>query len=119
MQIKSSLDRYSTHGPKKEWIDEYFRYKNDFFEGKLTTITRFINNLYDQWESPSTEINQRAAIDNLIGYMCFDEMIDEDIDVDDIRLSLKRNRSYVVKSIKIMFELGMDPGNHATVRYSV
>lgn len=85
------------------------QYNNDFFEGKLTTITRFINILYDQWESPETEINQRAAIDNLIGYMRFDEMIGEDIDVDDIRLSLKRNRAYVVKSIKIMFELGMAP----------
>lgn len=85
------------------------QYKNDFFEGKLTTITRFINTLYNQWESPTTEINQRATIDNLIGYMCFDEKIGEDIDVDDIRLSLRRNRSYVVKSVKIMFELGMDP----------
>ena len=85
------------------------QYRNDFFEGKLTTITRFINTLYNQWESPTTEINQRAAIDNLIGYMCFDEIIGEDIDVDDIRLSLRRNRSYVVKSVKIMFELGMDP----------
>lgn len=85
------------------------QYRNVFFEGKLTTITRFINTLYNQWESPTTEINQRAAIDNLIGYMCFDEIIGEDIDVDDIRLSLRRNRSYVVKSVKIMFELGMDP----------
>ena len=85
------------------------QYKNDFFEGKLTTITRFINKLYDEWESPATEINQRAAIDNLIGYMCFDEMIGEDIDHEDIRLSLRRNRSYVVKSVKTMFELGMNP----------
>ena len=42
------------------------QYRNDFFEGKLTTITRFINTLYNQWESPTTEINQRAVIDNLI-----------------------------------------------------
>ena len=85
------------------------QYKNEFFEGKLTTITRFINKLYDEWESPVTEINQRAAIDNLIGYMCFDEIIGEDIDLEDIRLSLRRNRSYVVKSVKTMFELGMNP----------
>lgn len=81
----------------------------DFFEGKITTITRFINKLYDQWESPVAEINQRAAIDNLIDYMNFDDIIGEPIDLDDIRLSLKRNRGYVVKSIKIMFELGMNP----------
>lgn len=85
------------------------QYKNEFFAGKLTTITRFINNLYNDWESPATEINQRAAIDNLIEYMPFDEMLGGDIDVDDIRLSLKRNRGYVVKSVRIMFELGMDP----------
>lgn len=85
------------------------RYKDDFFEGKLTTITRFINKLYDQWESPITEITQRAAVDNLIDYMNFNDIIGESIDLDDIRLSLKRNRAYVVKSIKIMFELGMIP----------
>ena len=85
------------------------QYKNDFFKGKLTTITRFINHLYNDWESSATEINQRAAIDNLIEYMTFDEMVDGDIDIDDIRLSLKRNRGYVVKSVRIMFELGMSP----------
>lgn len=85
------------------------QYKNDFFKGKLTTITRFINTLYDEWESPATEINQRAVVDNLIGYMAFDELIAEDISIDDIRLSLKRNRAYVVKSIRIMFELCMNP----------
>lgn len=85
------------------------QYKNDFFKGKLTTIIRFINTLYDEWESSVTEINQRAAVDNLIGYMSFNEMIAEDINIDDIRLSLKRNRAYVVKSIRIMFELGMNP----------
>ena len=30
------------------------QYKNEFFEGKLTTITRFINKLYDEWESSAT-----------------------------------------------------------------
>lgn len=85
------------------------QYKNDFFKGKLTTITRFINTLYDEWESSVTEINQRAVVDNLIGYLSFDEMIAEDINIDDIRLSLKRNRAYVVKSIRVMFELGMNP----------
>ena len=41
--------------------------------------------------------------------MSFDEIIGEDIDIEDIRLSLKRNRSYVVKSVRFMFELGMNP----------
>ena len=28
----TNLNRYSTHSPKIEWIDEYFRYKNDFLD---------------------------------------------------------------------------------------
>lgn len=35
--------------------------------------------------------NQRALIDNLIEYRSFDEIIGGDIDIDNIRLSLKRN----------------------------
>ena len=30
--IKKSLNRYSTHAPKREWIDEFFKYKNEFLE---------------------------------------------------------------------------------------
>lgn len=80
----------------------------DFYKGKLTTITRLINHLYNDWESDITAINQRAAIDNLIGYMDYHEIID-DIASEDIVKSLKRNRSYVLESIRIMFELGMNP----------
>lgn len=83
----------------------------EFYKGKLTTITRFINNLYNDWESDITEINQRAIIDNLIEYINFDQVIDEQLNIEDIKLSLKRNRSYVLESIRIMFELGMNPSN--------
>lgn len=83
---------------------------SDFYKGKLTTITRFINCLYNNWESDITAINQRAVIDNLIEYMDFHEVID-DIASEDIVNSLKRNRSYVLESIRIMFELGMEPSN--------
>ena len=30
--MKNNPNRYSSHGPKKEWIDEFFKYKNDFLE---------------------------------------------------------------------------------------
>ena len=82
----------------------------DFYKGKLTTVTRFINELYSDWESDSVAISQRAAIDNLIEYMDF-SMIVDDISSEDVITSLKRNRSNVVKSIRTMFELGMEPGN--------
>lgn len=82
----------------------------EFYKGKLTTVTRFINALYQDWESDSVAISQRAAIDNLIEYMDFSSVVC-DISQDDIVSSLKRNRSDVVESIRTMFELGIDPTN--------
>lgn len=82
----------------------------DFYKGKLTTISRFINHLYNNWGSDNTAINQRATIDNLIEYMGFHEIID-DIAPEDIMSSLKKNRGYVLDSVRIMFELGMNPHN--------
>ena len=83
------------------------QYNSDFFQGKLTTVDQFINHLYDGWESDSSEIKQRAIIDNLIETMTFQCVAKENIDIEDIRSSLKRNRSYVLQSIRIMFELEM------------
>lgn len=83
----------------------------EFFKGKLTTINRFINRLYVDWESDVTVISQRATIDNVIETLDFAEILGLDIDSADIVTSLKRNRSYVVQSIRIMFELGMQPNN--------
>lgn len=83
----------------------------DFYKGKLTTMNRFINNLYLDWESNAIEISQRAFIDNVIGYMSFCDYVEDDLSEEDIKTSLKRNRSYVLQSIRIMFELGMNPDN--------
>lgn len=82
----------------------------EFYKGKLTTVTKFINTLYEDWESDSITISQRAAIDNLIECMDFSTIVN-DIDDTDIISSLKRNRSEVVESVRTMFELGMDPAN--------
>ena len=85
----------------------------DFFKGKLVTVTRFINALYDDWESDAVAISQRAAIDNIIEYMDFASIVGN-IENDDVIKSLKRNRSAVVESIRTMFELGMEPDNIKT-----
>jgi len=84
---------------------------DEFFMGKLTTISNFINVLYENWESDVTAISQRAAIDNVIESLDFASAIDDDIDYSDIINSLKRNRSYVFESIRKMFELGMESGD--------
>lgn len=63
----------------------------EFYKGKLTTIDRFINKLFLDWESDAVEISQRAYIDNVIDYMSFREYVDDDLSEEDIKLSLKRN----------------------------
>ena len=82
----------------------------EFYKGKVTTITRFINELYSDWESDAIAISQRAVIDNIIEYLDFSKCVDG-ISQEDVILSLKRNRSDVVESIRTMFELGMEQEN--------
>ena len=106
--IKNSFHLCASQTLANGFCDQY---RGDFFKGKLTTITRFVDQLYDAWESDVVDINQRAVIDNLIAYMDFDAILGEAIDIKDIRMSLKRNRTYVLKSIRIMVELGMNPDN--------
>ncbi|GAA0179040.1 hypothetical protein SH2C18_19890 [Clostridium sediminicola] len=85
------------------------KYK-ELYNGKLTTINRFINHLHNDWESDALAIKQRAIIDNLIEYMDFHEFV-EDISPEDVVRSLKRNRGYVLDSVRIMIELGMEPSH--------
>lgn len=56
---------------------------SDFYKGKLVTVSRFINHLYDEWESDAVAINQRATIDNIIGYMDFHDLVG-DISAEDM-----------------------------------
>lgn len=91
---------------------------NDFYKGQLTTINRFINRLYNNWESDVTAIKQRVAIDNIIEYLDFTHIV-TDISLSDVIESLKRNRKYVLDSIRIMFELGMNPDNMVKTELSL
>lgn len=80
----------------------------EFFQGKLTTVQNFINVLYRNWESDVFAISQRAAIDNVIEYLDFSSVVPDAMELSDVIGSLKRNRSFVRESIRIMFELGME-----------
>ena len=72
----------------------------DFYKGKLTTITRFMNRLFDNWGSDVTAIKQRVVIDNIIDYLDFSDSVN-DVPARDIVESLKRNRKYVLESVRI------------------
>ncbi|MSS58433.1 hypothetical protein FYJ51_05895 [Erysipelotrichaceae bacterium Oil+RF-744-GAM-WT-6] len=81
----------------------------DFYLGKLTTIAKFINYLFDEWQDEGTIVKQHAEIDNLISSSDLNGIIPDGIDGEKVRASLRLNRQEIFKSIRIMFELGMDP----------
>lgn len=84
------------------------QYGKDFYKGKLTTIAAFLKELYADWESDAVTIAQYAAIDRVIA--------EEDLTVqfptelkDTIYESLRKNRSSIYESIRILFEMGLKP----------
>ncbi|WP_296954986.1 hypothetical protein [uncultured Dialister sp.] len=84
------------------------QYGKDFYKGKLTTIAAFLKELYADWESDAVTIAQYAAIDHVIA--------DENLLVqfpaelkDTIYESLRKNRSSIYESIRILFEMGLKP----------
>lgn len=105
--IKNSFHLCASQTLVNGLCDQY----KEFYKGKLTTIKRFISTLFYDWESDSVNISQRAFIDNMIEYMSFLEYADDELGEEDIKASLKRNRGYILQSVRIMFELGMDPDN--------
>ena len=85
-------------------------YSKHFYAGKLTTISSFVNNyLFKDWYDEGTIVKQYAEIDNLILNSSFNGMINDDTDGQKIRDSLRLNRQQIFNSIRVMFELDMNP----------
>lgn len=81
---------------------------SDFFVGKLTTYNRFLNILYDGWNSNAAQIQQRAAIDNVLNSLDFSQFCRNGLEEEKLRNSLRLNRSQLCDSIRTLFELGVD-----------
>ena len=83
----------------------------DFYNGKLTTITNLVNNLFEEWNSPITAIEQHAAIDNAIETIDIREFCkiknESSEEETELRTSLKKNRADLYKSVRTMFEMNI------------
>ena len=86
-------------------------YNEDFFIGQLTTISNFIDSLYNGWMSNSLLITQLAAVDNLIESLDYNDFADFMVDEEAIISSLRKNRVSICQAIRIMFEMDMIPSN--------
>lgn len=81
-------------------------YKNDFQQGRVTTVQNLVESLFKQWESTELIVKQHADLDNIISNG-IPSILHSDIQ-GNISNAFLFNRDEVFKSIRIMFELNMD-----------
>lgn len=81
-------------------------YKNDFRQGRVTTIRNLVESLFAYWESTACQVKQHADIDNVIANG-FPQILDDPMQKNIIN-ALIFNREEVFTSIRVMFELNIN-----------
>lgn len=81
-------------------------YKNDFRQGRVTTVRNLVESLFTYWESTACQVKQHADIDNAIANG-FPQILD-DVMQKNIISALIFNREEVFESIRVMFELNIN-----------
>lgn len=85
---------------------------NVFVKGKATTFMNLVNNIYEYWQSAACEIKQYTAIDNIVRNQKV--TLEEGISTTNLENAFIFNREEIFKSLRVMFELGMDYHNIVT-----
>ncbi len=80
-----------------------------FKRGQLTSFTKFLEVVQNEWMSDALQIRQRAAIDNEIQILDLHNVVESGYDFASVKNSLLLNRSLLCESIRILFELGIHP----------
>lgn len=81
-------------------------YKNDFQQGRVTTIQYLIEALFEYWESTACIVKQHTDIDNIIS-AGLPPVLGSDMQENIVRAFLY-NREEVFESIRVMFELNIN-----------
>lgn len=81
-------------------------YKNDFFQGRVTTVQNLISNLYSDWESTAGIVKQHTDIDNIIA-AGLPPVLGSNMQ-ENISRAFLFNREEVFESIRVMFELNIN-----------
>lgn len=81
-------------------------YKNEFRQGRVTTVQYLVESLYTTWESTACIIKQHTDIDNIIS-SGFPQILDPVMQSNVIN-ALIFNREDVFNSIRTMFELNIN-----------
>ena len=69
---------------------------------QLTTIRKFVNSLYQEWDNHDVRVKQIIEVDNAISFVCDHQKL-----MQNIKRSLLYNTNTIVNSIRIFSELGL------------
>ena len=83
-----------------------YLYREDFVQGRVTTVRNFVEALFPYWQSTACRIKQHAAIDRWIAECALPAAGAEE--QEQMRAALLANRGEVLESIRTMVELGID-----------
>ena len=81
-------------------------YKNDFQQGRVTTIQYLVDSLFEYWESTACKIKQHTDIDNIIS-SGLSPVLGNSMQENIVRAFLY-NREEVFESLRVMFELNIN-----------
>lgn len=82
-------------------------YGNDFHQGRVTTVQNLIEALFPDWESPASVVRQHAVLDQIMT-QGVDQTLDPKMQ-QNLLAAFIFNREEVFKSIRVLFELNVDP----------
>lgn len=82
-------------------------YRNDFIQGRVTTVQNLLNEIFPEWNKPATIIRQHAVIDQIMT-----QGVGESINPEmqhNLLAAFIFNREDVFDSIRVLFELKINP----------
>lgn len=81
-------------------------YKQDFQQGRVTTVQNLIESMFEYWESTACVVKQHTDIDNIIS-AGLPPVVSANLQ-ENVSRAFLFNREEVFESIRIMFELNMN-----------
>lgn len=93
-----------------------YLYKDEFQQGRVTTVQRLLDTMYEDWQSTACAVKQHADIDNIISRPMHTTLPQKQ--QENLKSAFVFNREEVFKSIRTLFELNIKVQDLVTAKLS-